>query len=371
MFGKKKDDTSSQSPNDQVLDALKVVQDPDLGRDIVALGFIKNLEVDGERVSFAIELTTPACPVKDQMKAQADEAVRGLGWPKQVDIEMTASVRAAGDQTAMSVKNIIAVASGKGGVGKSTVATNLAFALLQSGANVGLLDADIYGPSIPHMLGVADKKPQVMPKDGKQRIIPVERDGLKTMSMGYLVDVEKPVIWRGPMLHSALRQFFGDVEWGELDYLVIDLPPGTGDAQLTMTQSVPVTGAVVVSTPQDVAMLDARKAVAMFRDTNVPVLGIVENMSLYCCPSCGHEAPIFGHGGAKKWSEDQDIRFLGAVPIHATIREQGDAGTPAVAADSPPAEIRDAFRHIAQQTAAEVSKVTMSRPTSEKLELEI
>ncbi|MCA9319752.1 MAG: Mrp/NBP35 family ATP-binding protein, partial [Planctomycetes bacterium] len=297
---------------DEVLKALAKVQDPDLHRDIVSLGFIKNLEINGSKVSLDIELTTPACPVKDLMKKQAEDSINSLGWPSELAITMTAQVRAApnlGD--AVQVKNIIAVASGKGGVGKSTVAVNLAYSLAKSGASVGILDADIYGPSVPHMLGRQKDRPSTVTVDGKQRILAIEHQGVKLMSMGFLVEADKPVIWRGPMLHGTLQQFFSDVDWGPLDYLVIDLPPGTGDIQLTLTQKIQVSGAVIVSTPQDVAMIDARKALNMFRQVNVPVLGIIENMSGFNCSSCGHHEAIFGEGGAKDWAAREGIKFLG------------------------------------------------------------
>ncbi len=355
----------------EVLKALSGIIDPDLHRNIVDLGFVKNLEISGDEVAFDIELTTPACPVKDEMKRQGEEVVRALGWPKAVAVTMTAQVRAALNLTQdLEIKNIIAVASGKGGVGKSTVAVNLAYALLGTGARVGLLDADIYGPSIPHMLGLEPTSPETRPDEkGQLRIIPFERNGLKVMSMGFLVERDKAVIWRGPMIHGALRQFFFEVEWGELDYLVVDLPPGTGDAQLTMAQQVKTTGAVVVTTPQDVAMLDARKALAMFETTNVPVLGIVENMSGFACPSCGHESHIFGQDGGKRWAEEKKLRFLGHVPIDLSVREHGDDGTPAVLAEDTPEPVKRAFRHIAEQTAAELAKRQMSGAGPKKLEL--
>ncbi|MCB9833619.1 MAG: Mrp/NBP35 family ATP-binding protein [Planctomycetes bacterium] len=355
----------------EILSALSTIIDPDLGRNIVDLGFIKQLAIEGDEVAFAIELTTPACPVKDEMKRRGEEVVRALGWPKKVTVTMTAQVRAALDQTAdLAIKNIIAVASGKGGVGKSTVSVNLAYSLAATGARVGLLDADIYGPSIPHMLGLEPTPPATREDaQGKLRIIPFERNGLKVMSMGFLVERDRAVIWRGPMIHGALRQFFFEVEWGELDYLVVDLPPGTGDAQLTMAQQVKTTGAVVVTTPQDVAMLDARKALAMFETTNVPVLGIVENMSGFACPHCGETSHIFGQDGGRRWAEEKGLRFLGHVPIDLSIREHGDDGTPAVLAADTPESVKTAFRSVAEQTAAELAKRQMSGAGPKKLEL--
>ncbi len=360
----------SDSRENQVLQALTKVQDPDLHRDIVALGFVKNLTIDGDDVSFEIELTTPACPVKDLMKSQAEAAVRELAWPKNVSIAMTASVRATSDPAAeLTIKNIVSVASGKGGVGKSTVALNLAFALAKTGTNVGILDADLYGPSIPHMLGIQDKKPETTTIDGRQRIMPVECRGVKVMSMGFLVEVDRPLIWRGPMLHGALQQFFSEVEWGDLDYLIIDLPPGTGDVQLTLAQKIKGSSAVLVSTPQDVAMIDARKALNMFRQVNVPVLGVVENMSGFVCPHCGEETPIFGSDGAKQWAEKEGLRFLGAIPIDLSVRVHGDDGIPAVLAEDTNPQVQRAFQSTAEQTAAELSRLHLTQPAPGALEL--
>ncbi len=357
--------------HNEVLKALSTIMDPDLNRNIVDLGFIKDLEIDGGRVAFKIELTTPACPVKDLMKQQANDAVGALTWTKDLEITMTAQVRAAVPmEGAMKIKNIIAVASGKGGVGKSTVSANLAFALSQAGASVGILDADIYGPSMPHMLGLGQAQPRTTTdENGQARMFPFEKDGVKVMSMGFLVPPEKAMIWRGPMIHGALQQFFGQVEWGELDYLVIDLPPGTGDAQLTMTQTVPVSGAVIVTTPQDVAMIDAKKAYNMFGETNVPILGIVENMSYFHCPECDHESHIFGHDGARVWAESLGVRFLGNIPINLKIREHGDDGIPAVIAEDTPKAVRDAFRNIAEQAASAISMRNHAGENEAPLEL--
>lgn len=373
MFGKKKDAGDPADKKTEILNALTAVKDPDLHRDIVALGFVKNLTIAGDEVAFTIELTTPACPVKDKLKAEAEAAVKKLAWVKKVHVEMTASVRSAAPAGAvdLKIKNIIAVASGKGGVGKSTVATNLAFALKDAGAKVGLMDADMYGPSVPHMLGIAGKRPATEVVNGQQRIVPIEHEGLKVMSMGFLVDVEKPVIWRGPMVHSAVQQFFKDVLWGELDYLVIDLPPGTGDIQLTMVQVVKPTGAVIVTTPQDVAMIDARKAFNMFRETNLAVLGIVENMSVFKCPHCGESSHIFGHDGARQWAEKSSTKFLGAIPLHISIREHGDDGVPAVAAKNTDPHVVEAFKKVASEVAAQLSIRHMTMPQIQKLELNL
>jgi ATP-binding protein involved in chromosome partitioning len=354
----------------QVRGALKVVQDPDLHQDIVSLGFVKDVSIRDGDVAFKIELTTPACPVKDDLKRQAHAAVARLPGVKKVDVEMTAHVRGSGRLPVVgdlvpNVKNLIAVGSGKGGVGKSTVAVNLALSLLQTGATAGVMDGDVYGPSVPKMLG-NETKPESF--DAKH-VKPKMAHGLKMMSMGLILDPDKPVVWRGPIVHTAIRQFLGDVVWGDLDYLVIDLPPGTGDVALTLAQSVPLTGAVVVCTPQDVALLDARKAVGMFRQLNVPILGLVENMSFYACPSCGRRDDVFGHGGAEAWAKANGVPFLGAIPLHTRVRVGGDAGTPAVVDPEAPAAVRDAFRHVAEELARQVSIRNLSVPKPGALEI--
>src|SRR5678816_2840299 len=311
-----------------VLDALKVVRDPDLNRDIVSLGFIKNLSIDGGRVAFTIELTTPACPVKDQMRDQARAAVLRLPGVSSVDVQMSAMVREAvgsegGRQLIPGVKNVIAVGAGKGGVGKTTVAVNLAIALAKCGSKVGIIDGDIYGPNVPIMLGMkAD-----LITDG-QKIVPAEKFGLQVISMGFLTKDDAPIIWRGPMLHGALQQFFREVKWADLDYLVVDLPPGTGDVALSLSQTVPVAGAIVVTTPQQVSLADSRRAVAMYRKLNIPPIGIIENMSYFVCPNCQHDADIFGHGGGEQMAADLKIPFMGRIPIYQPIREGSDTGVP-------------------------------------------
>ncbi len=345
-----------------VLDALKVVRDPDLGRDIVSLGFIKDLVVDGGRVAFTIELTTPACPVKDQMRDQARAAVMQLAGVSRVDVNMSARVReaAGGDgarQTPPGVKNIIAVGAGKGGVGKTTVAVNLALALARCGGKVGIIDADIYGPNVPIMLGM---KTQLV-TDG-QKIVPAEKYGLQVVSMGFLTQDDAPIIWRGPMLHGALQQFFKEVKWIDLDYLIIDMPPGTGDVALSLSQSVPVAGAIVVTTPQLVSLADSRRAVAMYKKLNIPTLGVIENMSYFACPSCHHEADIFGHGGGEKMAADLQVPFLGRLPIYQPIREGSDTGIPLVVSE-PESPAAKAFMAAAEQTAAQVSIASYRRPT--------
>jgi len=352
----------------QVLDALRVVQDPDLKRDLVSLGFIKGVQIDGGRVSFTIELTTPACPVRDVMKGQAAEAVRALPGVSQVDITMTSQVRPSVSSPpgtlAPAIKNIVPVASGKGGVGKSTVSANLALALARSGARVGLMDADVYGPSIPTILGIT-AQPEV---DEKNRITPVEQHGLKVISMGFFMKPEEAVVWRGPMLHKTVQQFLGGVFWGELDYLLVDLPPGTGDVQLSLCQSIPITGAVIVSTPQDVALNVAQKAIAMFKKLNVPVLGIVENMSYYLCPHCGKRDDIFGSGGARKTAERMQIPFLGEIPLSTPIRATSDAGTPIVLSD-PKSAAAQAFVRAAEALAAQVSIRAMEGELSPQIKV--
>jgi ATP-binding protein involved in chromosome partitioning len=367
MFGKKNDDQNEDSYTLEVREALKAVRDPAFKGDIITLGFVSDIAVADNTIRATITLPTPSGPIRDSILKQAEAALQGLGWGMDTKIEMKVAGGAA-EAAKPRIHNIIAVASGKGGVGKSTVSVNLALALAAQGRRVGILDADIYGPSVPHMLGAALQRPVTTQVMGKEMLVPIERHGLKLMSMGFLVDPDKPTIWRGPMVHGALKQFFTDVVWGELDDLVIDLPPGTGDAQLTMTQQVPVTGAVVVTTPQDVAMIDARKAFNMFRETNVPVLGIVENMSVFCCPSCGHESPIFGEGGAERWAQQSGVDFLGRIPIHISIREHGDDGRPAVIASDVPAQVTDAFKGVAQQVIVNADK---DRPSDRPLKLEL
>jgi len=345
-----------------VLEALKAVHDPDLHRDIVSLGFVKDLAVNGGRVSFSIELTTPACPVKDQMRDQARAAVLQVPGVSQVDIQMTARVREAvgadgGKQPLPGVKNVIAVGAGKGGVGKTTVAVNLALALSQAGSRVGVIDGDIYGPNVPIMLGMKTQ----LTTDG-QKIVPAEKFGLQVISMGFLTGDDAPIIWRGPMLHGALQQFFREVAWTSLDYLIIDMPPGTGDVALSLSQTVPVAGAIVVTTPQQVSLADSRRAVAMYKKLNIPTLGIVENMSYYVCRNCRHEADIFGHGGGETMATELGVPFLGRIPIYQPIREGSDTGVPLIISepDSPAAQ---AFISAAEQAAAQVSIASYARPT--------
>ena len=346
-----------------VLEALKVVQDPDLGRDIVSLDFVKELRIDGGLVTFDIELTTPACPVKEQMHDQAVAAVSALDGVTSVTVNMTANVRAvaspdSGRAPIPGVKNIIAVGAGKGGVGKSTVAVNLALALAKYGGRVGLIDADIYGPNIPIMLGVRGQ----LETDGK-KIVPAEKYGIPVVSMGFLTQDETPIIWRGPMLHGVVQQFFREVLWQELDYLVVDMPPGTGDVALSLSQTVPVSGAVVVTTPQVVSVADSRRAVAMYRKLNVPTLGIVENMSHFVCPSCDHESDLFGKGGGESAATDMGVPFLGRIPVYQPIREGGDSGNPIVLSEPDSAAAR-AFFDVAERTAAQISIAALNPATA-------
>jgi ATP-binding protein involved in chromosome partitioning len=338
---------------DEVLSALRTVQDPDLHKDIVTLGFVKDVRIAGGDVDFTIELTTPACPVREEMKAEAEAKVAALAGVSAARAKMTANVSTRGGfgrQAIPGVRNILAVGAGKGGVGKSTTSVNLAVALARKGARVGLLDGDVYGPNIPQMLGLA-ASPEV---DDDKRILPPEGFGIKVISMGMLVPPDQPIIWRGPMLHGAVQQFMRDVAWGELDYLVVDLPPGTGDVALSMAQSVPMAGAVVVTTPQAVSVSDVRKAVAMFRQLNIPLLGVIENMSYFVCGHCQERTDIFGNGGGRHMAEDLGIPFLGEVPIDTRVRAGGDEGQPIVAA-APDAPAALAFLDLASRVAAQVS----------------
>jgi ATP-binding protein involved in chromosome partitioning len=337
-----------------VLEALRVVQDPDLHQDIVALGFIKDLRVCGGSVAFTIELTTPACPVKELMQSQAERAVRSLPGVADVKVNMSARVTASrpvlGEKGLIpGVKNVLAVSSGKGGVGKSTIAVNLACALQRTGARVGILDADVYGPNVPLMLGVTGQ-PTVVDK----RIVPFERHGLQVMSMALLVAEDQPVIWRGPMLHSAVRQFLFDVAWRDLDYLVVDLPPGTGDAQLSLSQQAHLIGAVIVTTPQDVSVLDVKKAIRMFQTVNVPILGVVENMAWFTPPGKTERYFLFGEGGGQRIEREFGVPLLGQVPIEIAVREGGDSGNPIVI-QAPQSASARAMTEIAGKVAQRVS----------------
>jgi ATP-binding protein involved in chromosome partitioning len=343
----------------QVMEALSHVIEPELHKDLVTLNMVRNLHVKDGIVDFTVMLTTPACPLKNQIEDEARAAVMSVPGVKTVKVSFDASVpedRRLLSKMDIGVKNAIAVASGKGGVGKSTVATNLALALAQSGASVGLLDADIYGPNIPLMMGVHER-----PRSGNGRILPPEGYGVKLMSMGFLVEEGTPIIWRGPMIHSALRQFLSDVEWGDLDYMVVDLPPGTGDASLSLVQSLTLTGAIIVTTPQDVALADVVKGIAMFKHMEVPVLGVVENMSYFVCGHCGQRTEIFSHGGGKEVAQRMDVPFLGEVPIDPVVRMGGDSGQPVVIAE-PESPAAVAVREIAALVAAAISVRNVQNP---------
>jgi len=386
LFGKQSNESSAPPLTEaRVLEALAKIEDPDLHKDIVSLDFVKDLEIRDGEVSFRIELTTPACPVKEQFRHEATSLVAAIPGVKKVSVEMSANVAGSNPLLAQNavpgIKNILAVSSGKGGVGKSTVAVNLACALQQSGASVGILDADVYGPNIPLMLGIEGR-----PEAVNDKIAPLRVHGLSVMSMAFLVAEDQPVIWRGPMLHGAIRQFLQDVDWGELDYLVVDLPPGTGDAQLSLAQQTHLMGALIVTTPQDVSVLDVKKAIRMFQQVNVPVLGVVENMAGFelrgrvaggpgSVEIEGPEGPIrtetdedgrfslvldlFGAGGGAKISERFGIPVLGRIPLDPSVRSGGDSGSPVVL-DNPGGEVARSFLAVAGSVASRVSTVNLS-----------
>jgi len=349
----------------EILGALSKIQDPDLHKDIVSLGFVQNIKVNQSHIALDIVLTTPACPVKDQMREEALRLLKALPGVSKVDVNMTSNVTRGSAEPRENliplVKNIIAISSGKGGVGKSTVSATLAVALTQMGAKVGLMDADIYGPNIPIIMGTG--KPPV--QEG-QKLLPAESHGVKLMSMGFLVPEDQAIVWRGPMIHGAIQQFLRDVEWGELDYLLVDLPPGTGDAQLSISQLVPLTGAVIVTTPQEVALHDARKGLAMFQKVNVPMIGLIENMSYFLCPHCSERTEIFSHGGGQKAAEKLGIPFLGEVPIDPSVRAGGDSGIP-ILLSQPNSPSAVAFRNIARAAAAQISIQNARQKTKLKI----
>jgi len=345
---------------ENILAALSTVQEPDLGKDLVTLNMVRDVEINGRDVSFTIVLTTPACPLKAVIEKDCVNAVKSAhGDDINVTVNFTSStttIRADKSNVLPGVKNIIAVVSGKGGVGKSTVSANLALALAQGGASVALLDADIYGPSVPIMFGVRGERPMMTDMNGKAMIVPLERYGLKLLSIGLLVDEKNAVVWRGPMASSAIRQFITDVSWGELDYLVIDMPPGTGDIHLTLMQTAPVTGVVVVTTPQDVALADAKKGIAMFGQAqmNVPIIGLVENMSYFTPAELpNHKYYIFGKEGGRRLAEEYELPFLGQIPLVQSIREGGDIGVPIMMSDDQVS--KDAFEEFAGNVARSVS----------------
>lgn len=360
MFGNRQSSSVAVSEAD-ILKALSTVQEPELHKDLVTLGMIEDLKIDGGKVAFTVVLTTPACPLRGRIEREAREAVMSVPGVQQADIRFTSRVASSRGATVgqllPQVKHTIAVASGKGGVGKSTMSVGLAVALQQSGAKVGLLDADIYGPNVPIMLGV--EKP---PAQAGNRLIPAESQGIKLMSMAFFLSSDAPAVWRGPMVGKMITDLLTTVEWGELDYLVVDLPPGTGDASLSLAQSVPLSGAVIVTTPQDVALSDVVKGVEMFRKLNVPILGVIENMSYFVCPHCSERTEIFGHGG-EGTAQRLGVPFLGEVPLHPAIRASGDAGLPLLvsAPESPQA---GAIRQAAEKVAARISVLSYQKANS-------
>jgi ATP-binding protein involved in chromosome partitioning len=339
-----------------VLEALRSIRDPDLNRDIVNLKFVKNLKIDGGRVSFTIELATHGAPWKEQMREQARAAVASIPGVSAVTVEMTAQVRSttgadpAGKPAVPGVRNIIAVGAGKGGVGKTTVAVNLAIALSQMGSRVAMIDGDVYGPNVPLMLGIKTQ----LTGDDNGKIIPAEQYGIQLVSMAFMTGDDAPVIWRGPMLHSVIQQFFREVRWNNIDYLIVDMPPGTGDIALSLSQTVPVSGSVVITTPQTVSVADTRRAVRMYQKLNITPLGVVENMSHFVCPDCRHESDIFGKGGGEALATEMSIPFLGRIPIYEPIRVGGDTGVPITIGErsSPAAE---AFHAAARQLAVQLA----------------
>ena len=343
----------AQLTKEQVETALKQIQDPYLGKNLVAGNTVKDIETEGGKVSVTVKLGYPAKGIVDGLAKQIEVKVLEAG-AQQVSADVSWQIEAHTVQKSLkpleNIKNIIAVASGKGGVGKSTTAVNLALALSMEGAVVGMLDADIYGPSQPRMLGVSG---QPKSSDGKS-LEPMEAHGLQAMSIGFLIDEETPMIWRGPMVTQALEQLLNDTCWRGLDYLVVDLPPGTGDVQLTLAQKIPVSGAIIVTTPQDIALLDARKGLKMFEKVEVPVLGVVENMSIHICSKCGHEEAIFGQGGGQRMAEESGVDILGALPLDINIREQADSGNPSVAM-MPDSRIAEIYREIARKSAAKLA----------------
>ena len=359
-----------------ILQALSNVQEPDLGKDLVTLNMVKDVKINDNDVSFTIVLTTPACPMKDMMRTASENAVKLL-VNKEANVQVnftanTTSTRKENLQILSGVKNIIAVVSGKGGVGKSTISANIALALAEGGASVGLMDADIYGPSVPIMFGVRGARPMMKDIDGKGYIVPLEKYGIKLMSIGLLVDEKNAVVWRGPMASSAIKQFVTEVDWGPLDYLIIDMPPGTGDIHLTLMQTVPVTGVVIVTTPQAVALADAKKGIAMFGQAqiNVPIIGLAENMA-YFTPT---ELPdnkyyLFGKEGGKKLAEEYDLAFLGQIPLVQSIREGGDEGVPAMVGTD---EIsKQAFRNITAQAVRNIAIRNAGVPATKVIKTEV
>ncbi len=353
---------------EQVLDQLRTVMDPELNRDIVTLEMVKKVTFDGRTVRVDVELTTPACPLKDKIRGDIERTLTAIDGIEKVEVDFGAQVKASTvvSDKLPNVKNVIAVGAGKGGVGKSTVAVMLAHGLQRAGASVGIMDADVYGPSIPTMAGVAGKTPTAT----NDKIVPVLADGVKIMSIGFMVDNDRPLIWRGPMAHSVVTQFLQQVDWGELDYLIVDLPPGTGDVPLTLAQEIPMTGAVVVCTPQDIALIDARRAVRMFEQLNVSCLGIIENMSYYLCPKCGHRDELFAHGGAKKAADELGVPFLGEIPLSGKVRCHGDSGEPGKLFTDTDDYVSEAINRVIGNTAGQISIKASSQEAVPTLSVE-
>ncbi|UCF32350.1 MAG: Mrp/NBP35 family ATP-binding protein [Phycisphaerales bacterium] len=338
---------------EDVVNQLRTVNDPELHQDLVTLNMVKEVQVDGGLVRVGIELTTPACPLRGQIGADVEEAIKRIPGVEQVEIEWGAQVRPSRPQTGEmgSVKNVIAIGSGKGGVGKSTVAVLLATGLRRAGATVGLLDSDVYGPSIPTMIGIEGARPEIR----GNKILPIEACGLRIMSIGLMVERDTALIWRGPMVHGVVKQFLEQVAWGNLDYLIVDLPPGTGDVPLTLAQSIPMTGSVTVCTPQDVAVNDARRAVRMYEQLSIPCLGIIENMSYYLCPKCGHRDELFDHGGALAAAQELGVPYLGEIPLNARLRKFGDEGTPEKAFTDADDYVVQAIGRVVSALAGQIS----------------
>jgi len=359
LLQKDHDMSPPEISENQILDALRPIVDPDFGKNIVELGFVKDIEIDGGRVSFAIELTTPACPIKEEFERDAKHRVGAIEGVKDVAVSMTSqsrpspgSVESAREDVLPGVLRTIAVASGKGGVGKSTTALNLALALQKAGAKVGVMDCDVYGPSLPLLTGVHER-----PATQGKKIIPLEGLGLKLMSIGFFTTDDSPVIWRGPMVHGLIQQFLSDVLWGELDYLIVDMPPGTGDAALTLTQNAPLSGAVIVTTANDLSLIDARKGLEMFRKVNIPILGLIENMSFFTPPDLpDRKYYIFGEGGGKQMAQDMDVDFLGEVPIDPRVVEDGDQGRP-ILLSHPESDTAKAFESLAAQVTRKLARL--------------
>ncbi len=358
---------------ENVLKALRQVQDPDLKKDLVSLNMVKNISINGNELGFDVELTTPACPLKEMIRKDCEKAIVGLfGDGLSLSINMTSNVttsRMSGAPILPDVKNIIAIASGKGGVGKSTTSANLAVALAKTGASVGLIDADIFGPSIPTMFNCEHEQPTIVKEGDRNLIQPIQQYGVKLISIGFLAPADGAVVWRGPMASSALKQFIGDTQWGELDYLLIDLPPGTSDIHLTLVQTVPVTGAIIVTTPQKVALADAQKGVAMFQQQQikVPIVGVVENMSYFTPEELpNNKYYIFGEGGGKKLADKHDLPLLGEIPIVQSIRESGDSGYPSVMKDDISGK---AYKELAESVARQVAILNASGHKTKKVEI--